>query len=165
MTLRELSQLYWLNREIEMDNERLQTLELEISEDRARLVDMERRFTTVSPVELDGMPRSGNTDRGVETKAVILADLHAMIDRKCTTRRILVRLIAQKQALCLLERDRLEQYIAGIPDSLLRMIFTYRFINGLSWRQVSESIGVRTTEESVKKLCYRYLDEEQNREP
>ena len=37
------------------------------------------------------------------------------------------------------------------------MIFTYRFINGLTWAQVSETIGMRTTEDSVKKLCYRFL--------
>ena len=37
MTLKELSQLYWLNREIELDQKRLEVLDMEIQKDEERL--------------------------------------------------------------------------------------------------------------------------------
>ena len=164
MTLRELSQLYWLRREIDMDTERLAFLDEELEADRQRLRELERRFTSVSPAALDGMPRTPAGDsRAVEARAVMLADLRQELERKNSHRAELVFTIREKRARCIVKRKRLEEYIAGIPDSLLRMVFTYRFVDGMTWGRVSESLGVRTTEESVKKLCYRYLEEE-NRE-
>lgn len=130
MTLNELSQLYYLNREIKLDQQRLQELE--------------EKCSPGSPM-LDGMPRSfGMRNNKVERLAVEIADLRAII--------------AAKQIQCIHERQRLERYISTIPDSLTRMVFTLRFISGLSWLQVALRIGGNNTEDSVKKTCYRYLD-------
>lgn len=129
MTLKELSQLYYLNREIEMDKERLDALRA-------------RASAPVSP-NYDGMPKSPSFENRLERYIAEIVDLEAIIQAKITQ--------------CLHERNRLERYIAEIPDSLTRQIFQLRFINGLSWLQVAYSIGGNNTEQSVKMICYRYI--------
>lgn len=129
MTIKELSQLYWLNREIELDTQRLE--ELQRSAEAPR-----------SP-SLTGLPGGGDGSSALERVAAEIVDLQAIIDAK--------------HLQCIHERSRLERYIADIDDSLTRMIFRLRFVNGLSWRQVAASVGGGNTEESVKKACYRYL--------
>ena len=108
MTLKELSQLYYLNREIEMDKRRLQELEV--------------KALPGSQV-LTGMPHTPGVKDKVGEYAAEIADLRGIIEAK--------------HQQCLYERSRLERYISSIDDSLLRQIFTYRFINGLLWRQKS----------------------------
>ena len=138
MTLRELSQLYHLNREIDEDKKRLEEL----------------RVKSCYPQSTIGMPDvSGSTAASgskVDRYAAETADLEAIISAKLIQ--------------CMHERNRLERYIADIPDSLTRQIFTLRFINGLSWLQVAYSLGGNNTESSVKMICYRYIDKENEKE-
>lgn len=134
MTLKDLSQLYYLNREIEMDQRRLEELRA-------------RSESPGSP-RFDGMPHSKSTVSKVERYAEEIADLEAII--------------AAKQQQCIHERNRLERYINDIDDSRLRMIFKLRFVNGLQWPQVAAHIGGNNTAKSVSKACYRYLDEDEN---
>lgn len=129
MTLKELSQLYYLNREIEMDQQRLEELRAKAS-------------APGSP-NYDGMPKSPSYENRLERYIAEIVDLEAIISAKITQ--------------CIHERNRLERYIADIPDSLTRQIFTLRFINGLSWLQVAYSIGGNNTEQGVKMMCYRYI--------
>ena len=129
MTFKELSQLYHLNREIRLDRERLAKL----------------RAAAAEPAgpNLSGMPRVSAGNR-LERYAAEIADLEAIISAKLTQ--------------CIHERNRLERYIAGIPDSLTRQIFTLRFVNGLSWVQVALRIGGNTTPDGVRMTCKRYLE-------
>ena len=129
MTLKELSQLYYLNREIEADKERLAKLEA----------------LAESPPcpALTGMPRGSRFESRLERYAAEIVDMKATIQEKISR--------------CMREQKHLERYIAQIPDSLTRQIFTLRFVNGLSWLQVALGIGGNNTEASVKKVCYRYL--------
>lgn len=128
MTLKELSQLYYLNREIEMDKKRLQELEM--------------RAVSCTP-DLSGMPRSSGVSDRVGRYAADIVDLRGIIEAKLQQ--------------CIYERNRLERYISEIDDSLLRQIFTYRFVNGLPWEQVAACVGGSNTSASVKMACYRYL--------
>lgn len=57
------------------------------------------------------------------------------------------------------EREKLIRYIRTIPDSQTRLVFIMRFERCLSWRQIANYIGGNNTEESVKKICYRYIKE------
>lgn len=132
MTLKELSQLYWLNREIELNKERLAELESKL--------ELIRSASSFSDVPLHGGVNVNKIERYVEE----VVDLQAII--------------SSKQQQCIHERNRLERWIADISDSLLRQIFTLRFINGLSWPQVAAHIGGGNTEAGVKMACYRYLD-------
>ena len=129
MTLKELSQLYYLNREIEMDQRRLRELE-------ARVLPGAQVIT--------GMPHGSGVADIVGRYAAEIADLRGIIEAK--------------HQQCLYERSRLERYIADIDDSLLRQIFTYRFVNGLPWLQVAACIGGNNTADSVRVACNRYIE-------
>lgn len=129
MNLKQLSQLYYLNREIELDQQRLEELRAKAE----RLI---------AP-KFDSMPRGGPTINYIEKYVTEIVDLTAIVQAK------------QQQCIC--ERNRLESYIAGINDSLVRMIFTLRFINGLSWEQVAKSIDEKLTDSYVRLTCHRYI--------
>lgn len=133
MTLRELSQLYWLNREIENERERLRRLE--------------SRAYAVGAAPAGGMPRAPGVSRKTERYAVAIASIRQTIEDN------LIR--------CQEERLKLEQYIAGIDDSLTREVYRLRFISGLSWAQVAASIGGGNTADSVRMICYRHLKKTQ----
>lgn len=47
-------------------------------------------------------------------------------------------------------------YLASIEDTRTRTIFRLRFICGMPWKEVADSIGW-TSESGVKAICYRYL--------
>lgn len=134
MTLRELSQLYWLDREI--------------ARDRERLAELRASLECVGAADYDGMPKGSGVSNRLEMCIAEIVDLEAIIQAKMTQ--------------CLHERNRLERYIAEIPDSLTRQIFTLRFVNGMSWVQVAHSVGGGNTEGSVKMICYRYLRQTPN---
>lgn len=129
MTLRELSQLYWLNREIEFDKHRLEELE--------------QLATSPKSQQIDGMPHNTSGQDVIARQVAEIADLKAII--------------TAKQQQCIYERNRLERYISSIDDSLTRQVFTLRFINGLSWRQVADCIGGGNTEQTVRRRTYRYI--------
>lgn len=157
MTVKELSQLYWLNREIELDQQRLDYLDIEIAKDEEKLARLELEASSPSGPNYDGMPKSPSYGNKLENAVARIIELQEILTHKKALRSDCAMTIQAKQLLCLTERNKLEQYINDLPDSLLRLIFTYRFVNGLTWYQVSEHMGMRTTEDSVKKMCYRYL--------
>ena len=52
---------------------------------------------------------------------------------------------------------QIEKFISNIPDSRTRRVFQYRYIDGLTWQQVSKRIG--GYEESYpRKIHDRYLE-------
>lgn len=130
MTLKELSQLYHLNREIEND--------------RRRLEELEAKLVSPSSPNLSGMPRSTTYGNKIESFVADITDLKAII--------------AAKQQQCIYERSRLMRYVTEIDDSLTREIFIFRFVNGLSWRQVAASVGGNNTADSCRMTCKRYLE-------
>lgn len=68
MTIKELSQLYYLNREIEMDKNRLANLESIV--------------TSASSPELSGMPRAPGANDKVSRYVAEILDLQAIIAAK-----------------------------------------------------------------------------------
>lgn len=157
MTLKELSQLYYLNREIELGKERLANLDAEIKEDEEQLADLESIASSPSSSNYDGMPKSPSQGNKIENDVERIWVLEEIIKRKKALRCDIEMTIQASQILCLTERSKLERYITGLPDSLLRLIFTYRFIKGLTWPQVAFKVGGNNTEASVKMMCYRYI--------
>lgn len=136
MTTKELSQLYYLNREIEDCRKKLKELEMQRG---------------IGALNMDGMPHAkGMTKSQVEQLAAEIVDLKAIIHAK--------------QIECIHEKSRLERYIADIPDSLTRQIFQYRFADCLTWDQVADNCGGDNTGDSVRMRCYRYM-RDQNFEP
>ena len=129
MTIRELSQLYYLNREIS-------DLKLKIAEIEAKATD--------TSVKITGMPHAS-------TAGDKIGKLIAELDYYKST---LNNRLEQSR----LELIRLNENISKCDDSLTRQILTYRFVNGLPWTQVAASIG-GTSEYAVKKTAYRYIKE------
>lgn len=130
MTLSELSQLYYLKREIELDKQRL-------SEIRSRL------YSPLTPV-FSNTPKSHcRSPHLLENDTIIAYELE--------------QLIRQKIDRCHAERLKLEKYIETISDSMTRQIFTLRFASGLSWQAVAMKIGGNNTADSVRMICFRYL--------
>jgi len=127
MTVLELSQLYYLNREIENDNARLAELEA---------------AATGATVRLTGLPHG----LSVINKTALAAEIADMKNA-----------ISAKKSLCIVEHNRLMRYISSVGDSLMRQILTYRHVNGLSWRQVAAHVGGGNTEGSVKMAHGRFL--------
>lgn len=128
MTRQELSQLYYLRREIQSDKERLAKLEATAS--------------STSP-GLSGMPNGkGNiTDRtALAVEISMLKDL------------IYEKICREEQ-----ELRRLMNYISGIEDSLTRQIFTARFVDNLSWQAVAMRVGGGNTAATVRQRCNRFL--------
>lgn len=130
MTLKELSQLYYLTREIEADQKRLDELS--------------RAASAPSTPNITGMPRAPHSD-GSKTERLVaeIVDLQAII--------------AARRIQCIHERARLERWISEIPDSLTRQIFLYRFADCLSWVQVATRIGGGNNAGNVSERCYSYL--------
>lgn len=128
MTIKELSQLYYLKREIA-------GLEMKISELEAKAVD--------TSVKITGMPHSF----GVSDK---VGRLIAEID--CYRHRL-----EERRQCCTAELLRLNDYIAECDDSLTRQILTYRFIDGLSWGRVAVKVGGGNTSDSCRMNVKRFL--------
>lgn len=130
LTKKELSQLYFLNREIERDQKKLQELQA-AAEGKA--------------VIITGMPKGTSISDTVGNYAAEIADLKSIIE-----------LNIQR---CWFELNRLHRYIDSVEDSQMRMILTLRYVNGLNWKQVAYNIGGGNTADSVRMAHNRFLKE------
>lgn len=128
LTKKELSQLYYLNREIEELQRRIEELECAVT-------------STTSPIT--GMPSIHTVRDKIGEYAAEIADLRGILDLNIKK--------------CFYELNRLNRYIQGVDDSEIRMILSLRYINGLSWQQIAFSIGGRNSEDGVRKKAYRFL--------
>lgn len=128
MTKKELSQLYYLKREIENDKERLCKV----------------REIVANPISITliASTRTGSRENRLERYKAEIVELEEIISEKIT----------QSINECI----RLERYIADIPNSYLRLIFTLRFINGLSWNRVALKLDGGTAD-SARYACDRYI--------
>lgn len=112
MTKQELSQLYYLNREIEQLKNRIVELEC---------------VATSTSSRITGMPHASGISDKVGKYAAEIVDLKELLDLNLKK--------------CFYELNRLNRYIESIEDSEMRLIMSLRYINGLSWQQVAFSIG------------------------
>lgn len=92
----------------------------------------------------DGMPRTKGVSDKVSTLAIAIVDLEE-------------RIAHLKKTIAAEEGD-ISAWISGIDDPLTRQIFRLRFLCGLPWADVAQTVGGRNTTASVKMVCSRYLD-------
>lgn len=162
MTVKELSNLYRLNREVELNKRQLEKLEAERDKDEELLQELRQSMGDVSSPVLSDMPKAHSVGSPTESVVLRIAQLESNIQHKRDAVLNMRVLISTRQTLCLLERKRLEEYINTVDDSLLRQIFTLRFVNGLPWEQVAFAIGGDNKGESMRQACYRYLKAHKN---
>lgn len=58
------------------------------------------------------------------------------------------------------KRNDIRNYIYGIPDTAIRLIFINRFIYGYSWDKVAMKLGGKNTKDSVRMACKRFLQKQ-----
>ena len=129
MTVQELQQLFYLNRLIEHERERLEELRSALS--------------LQSPVLTDMPKAPGAKDK--------IGDIvPAIVDQEAEIEKDLKEYTAA--------RDRLTAYIRQVPNARIKTILILRFIDQKPWQEVADAIGGKETEYSVKQACYRYVD-------
>lgn len=131
MTNKELSKLYHLKREIEVQRKRLFELETIAQSCSSRIT---------------GLPHGKGISDKVGKYAAQIADLRCLLDLNLKK--------------CFFELNRLTKYIQNVNDPLTRQIMTYRYIHGFNWQKTAFSIGGNNTADSLKKKLYRYLKNE-----
>lgn len=131
MTLKELSIYYKLHKQLEQSRQMLSSL-----------------YATagLGAQEITGMPHAPGVSDQVSGLVVEIEDLK--------------KRIARLESECEQEKKILGWYIDTIEDAQTRMIFRLRFVHCMTWSQVAKAIGGRNTANSVKLICYRYLDKE-----
>ena len=129
MTIEDLRELFYLDKLIDYENEQLDNL-------RAKL-DLH------SPAISDMPKASGAKDKIGEVMPEIV-DKTRQIEMD-------VRDLEER-------RNRLQEFIRVLPNIRIRLIMSLRFIDRLPWTMVAEKIGGLETEDTVKKACYRYLE-------
>lgn len=132
MTKKELSRLYWLNREIEEQQRRLSELET---------------IGTSCTATITGMPKVYNISDKLAKYTVEIANLRTLLDLNLKK--------------CLYELDRLNQYMNSIEDGEMRLILSLRYINGLTWLQIAFSIGAHD-EQYPRRKHNRFIESFQN---
>lgn len=130
MTKQELSQLFYLNREI--------------AEEKRKLAELETAATNTT-TKITGMPHVSGVSRKSENMAILIAEQRDLIELKV------------KQSI--IEYNRLNRYIADISDPLMRLILSYRYVNGFMWHQVAMHIGGKNTADSVRMAHDRFLED------
>ena len=138
MTLQDLSQLYYLDKEIKRYDQRIDALRAQ------------RTATSAPP--FDREPSGKNDGPGRENKIERLtAEIIDLED--------LLRLHREQRVL---ELQRLERYIAGVDDSQIRQLMELRFCELLTWSETAARMGAGYTEDALKKMLYRYLKRHTN---
>lgn len=112
MTKKELSQLYYLKKEIKEQQRRLDELET---------------AATACTAKITGLPSGRGISDKIGNYAAQIADLKGLLDLNLKK--------------CFYELNRLDRYIQSVDDSQMRTILTLRYIQGLSWQKIAYAIG------------------------
>ena len=112
MTKKELSNLYYLKKEIKEQEKRIAELENEAAKCTSKIT---------------GLPKGTGVNDKVGDYAAQIADLKTLLDINLKKR--------------IYELNKLETYIQGVEDSQMRIILTLRYIECLSWQKIAYAIG------------------------
>ena len=127
MTKERLGQLSWLKLEIEELTKRIRRIE---------------NLLAGKTNRIDGMPWVG-------TQSDIIKELAPQLTA-------LQEQLAQSRSIAMEEFNRLQTFIHNIDDSQIRLLFTLRYMDGLSWHQVAWRLGGNTAD-SARMMHNRFL--------
>lgn len=128
MTVKELSEVYYIQKIINRYDEKIAQL-----------------YASLEPggMNLSGMPR----DPSPKNRMV---EVIAKVDELKRKKRI-------EEAKQQVARVKLDKFIEECDNPQIRIILMYRFVDFLKWGAVAAKLGGNNTEDSVKKACYRFL--------
>lgn len=128
MTSKQLSRLYWLERDIVDSEERLKIL---------------RTRAEPGAAKLSGMPPNSGDLHAGENIRIEIAEQSKQIDR--------MKARAER------ERTSILRYIRSVDDPQMRLILKYRFVDCLPWHMVAWKLGGNATADSVRMKFVRFL--------
>lgn len=128
MTKKELKELYYLQREIRSDEQRLMELE-------------SMATGTTSPA--NGMPRGGT----LSDKTALAADI---ADLKV--------IIQSKHAMCIALYNKIMHFVACIDDSLMRQIIMHRHLDMMTWCDIAQKVGGGNSADGIRMMYERFID-------
>lgn len=134
MNKEQLSQLRYLKREIEMLKKQIEDIDLTMTTDTVK----------------GSSPYFPYVEHSIKIRGIDYKGYNEKIER------LQRKLNRRVEELIDLVED-MNDYINNIDDSLIRQILTLRYINGLEWKQVAESIGGNNTADSVRMMHNRFL--------
>lgn len=129
MTVQELQQLFYLEKLIAHEEERLEEL---------------RASAGLKSPLLSDMPKAP----GAQDKLGQIVP--KIIDQEEEIARAIKRYSAT--------REKLLRYINRVPNARIKMIMILRFVDQKPWQEVADILGGRETEYSVKHAIYRYVE-------
>lgn len=148
MTLKELNNLRYIDGEIRMIEERI-----------AELYTHAERATPNVTTYIHTDPKTGKKETCVLPLSGGAGTGHSRIESTVEAiekeKQLLESIRAKRQQ----EKQKLLEFIQTIPDSQTRQIFTYRFVDLLSWNKIAARMGGGNTWKNLSNICYRYIDE------
>ena len=114
---------------------RLHALNKEIEYEKSRLFSIRNPSDHVGIIGIGSLKKSEYTEQIKALEAQISAHLNE----------------------CIALYKEILDFINRIPDPLLRLALSLKYINGLEWEQVALHIGGGNTAEGIRKCCERYL--------
>ena len=130
MTKQELTQLFYLNKEVQMWQDELSRM---------------RGKSLIGSPSFTGAQERGDISDRTDNLAASVADTEAIIQGKLVEIQI--------------QRKKIIEYIQSVEDSLMRQILFYRHVSGMGWTKVALSIGGNNTADGVRKMHDRFLKE------
>lgn len=121
---------------------RYQFLKELIKRTEEQIFDLEDRLQPHG-MNMSGMPRSSTSKNSIDESITRLVDLKD-------------RLAKYKK-----EKAEVESFIESVDNYQIRLILILRFVDAMEWKNVARAVGGNNTEDSVKKMCYRYLNKSQ----
>ena len=152
-----LKQYIDLQAEAEEIRDKISNLESQIENISNRIKEIEDKKETVKDKVkgglggIQGFNIEGIPMKEYQKKKSDLMMKNLLLNQRKSTLEILEYEITQ-------QTNEVEQFIAGINDSRMRRIINLRFIQNLSWNKVADRIGGNNTEDSIKKMFYRFMD-------
>lgn len=130
MTRKDLSRIYYLDRELKMWQQ--------------ELAELEGKLGVGSP-SLSGMPSAqGRPSSPTERQGMALADCKTQIE---------LIILQIKEA-----TKEVYDFIASLDDSLMRQIINYRCIKLYTWDKISEKLGGNISPKYLSCMYTRFLD-------
>ena len=137
ITKKELQQVYYLNREIEMLKNQIISLEPQMASDKVKGSMIDFPYT-LQNLNIYGIDEKAHAHRRKKYEKKLKEKLGE-----------LERLVAE-----------INSFIDNIYDSLIRQALALKYINNLEWDEVATYIGGGNTADSIRMMCNRFLQKQ-----